>query len=462
MTLLAIYLSMLVGAVCTVIALTAMRRREKHNIGKLGWLCLVLLTPPLGLLLFVFFAGKRISAEHCKRKQLELPEGPADAGDSGPLAAIARARGLPPPSNCNRFEWFTSPESMRAALLDLIQSAETRLFIHSFILVDDDLGKELIQILAEKAHDGVEVKLMVDGFGSVLFPQGLFDQLEKAGGKATRFKPLSRLSRFAYSNFRNHRKLVCVDGCRALIGGANLVEYEVTDNPDAETWIDYFARIDGIAARQLETMFVSDWNFTTDEHLAVTPSREVNASDDFREAGTSIQVIPVGPDGPDEILDDIWLTAINRANSRVWIVTPYFVPSPIAMGALMMAARRGIDVRVMFPSESDVPPADSARHDYADDLNEVGGVIYRYPDRMVHAKMLLVDTEVAFIGSANFDMRSFFLNYELTLGVLGKDKIAEMADWFEMLSANCIEGPKPATWQRRSLRVLTRIFAEEL
>lgn len=473
MTLLLVYLSMIVGAVCTVVALTAMRRREKHNIGKLGWLCLVLLTPPVGLILFIFFGGKRVSAEHSERSQVDLPECDLDEDFEGPLATIARSRGLPAPSSCNRFDWFTEPEAMKAALIELIQSAKSRIFVHAFILSDDDLNEELFRILAQKARDGIEVRLMIDGFGSFLFPDRLLKQLQDAGGNTTRFKPLSRLSRFAYSNFRNHRKLICVDGCRALIGGANFVEYEVTEQPDDDTWIDYFVRIDGVAARQLEAIFVSDWNFTTNDKLAIDDVRDEatspNASDSLprplpsnkSDDRTRLLVIPVGPDGPDEILDDVWLTSIHRAKSRVWIITPYFVPPPIAMGALMMAARRGLDVRVMFPSESDVAPADSARHDYVDDLAKVGAKILRYPDRMVHAKMLLIDSDVAFVGSANFDMRSFFLNYEMTVGVFSQPKVQEMADWYETLSTQCIEGPKKATWVRRSMRVLTRIVAEE-
>ncbi len=147
-----IYLSMLVGAVCT---LTAMRRREKHNIGKLGWLALILLTPPVGLILFVIFGGKKISAEH-------------------------------------------------------------RVFVHSFIFIDDNVGRAIIDRLCEKARLGVEVRLMVDGFGSFEFPEDLLHRVTNAGGKTTRFKPLSKFSRFAYLNFRNHRKLVVADGARAM------------------------------------------------------------------------------------------------------------------------------------------------------------------------------------------------------------------------------------------------------
>lgn len=457
-----IYLAMLVGAVCTIVALTAMRRREKHNIGKFGWLLLLLVTPPIGLLLFLIFGGKKVSAEHDNRETVVLPESDeSEAETASSVAKIATIRGLPRPSKNNRLTVLRSPESMYTALFDLIDSARERLFVHTFILVDDKVGNQIIDRLCEKSRSGVEVHLMIDGFGSWMFSDELLDQVTRAGGHTTRFKPLSKFSRFAYLNFRNHRKYIIADGDRAFVGGANFVEYEMTPTPDDETWIDYGLRIDGTAARQLEAVFLSDWNFTSGGNIERTTSEipQIANSDDDQ---ATLQIIPVGPDGPTEILDDIWLTAINRAKERVWIITPYFVPPPMAMRSLAMAVRRGVDVQVMYPDESDMPPADYARRDYVMDLHELGAVIHRFPNKMVHAKMLLVDHEVAYGGSANFDMRSFFLNYELVIGIFDRPKIDEMAGWFSSLADRCIEGPKPDTWNRKFWGVLTRVFGEEL
>ena len=457
-----IYLAMLLGAFCTLVALTAMRRREKHNVGKFGWLVLILLTPPIGLILFIIFAGKKISAEHDQRNLVALPNPQSrNASDDNTLAEIAVTRGIPSPSSNNRMLVHTSPQSMLRALFELIDSAQHRLLIHTFILVDDAIGNEIVDRLCQKARRGVQVRLMVDGFGSFLFPDESLQRVTDAGGRASRFKPVSKLSRFAYSNFRNHRKMVIADGDRAFIGGANLVEYEITENPDNDTWIDYGLRIDGVAARQVEAVFLSDWKFATGEELA-TSQGEVNLGDCQPDDMATLQVVPVGPDGPTEIMDDLWLTAINRARERVWIVTPYFVPPPMAMRSLAMAVRRGVQVRIIYPNESDMAPADYARFEYARDLKDLGAKILRLPEKMVHAKMLLVDEEVAYCGSANFDMRSFFLNYELVVGIFNPSRIHEMADWFDELSSRCDEGPEADTWQRRSMSVLTRIFGEEL
>lgn len=457
-----VYISMIIGAFCTLIALTAMRRREKHNVGKFGWLLLLIATPPIGLVLFALLGGKKISAEHDSREIVELPQ-PVDAENDTEsyLAKIAETRGLARPSNDNRMELLVTPESIHEALFDLIDSARERLFVHTFMLIDDKVGNRIVDCLCEKAKSGVEVRLMVDGFGSFRFPNGLLDKVQQAGGHITRFKPFSHFSRFAYLNFRNHRKVAVADGNRTLLGGANFVEYEITTDPDDETWIDYAMQIEGIAARQIEAVFLSDWNFATADDVQPTAG-EIPSVGDPSSSRTTLQVIPVGPDGPTEILDDLWLTAINRAKDRVWILTPYLVPPPLAMRSLAIAVRRGVDVQIVYPDNSDMPPADFARHDYVTDLHRLGATILRMPDRMLHAKMLIADQEVAYGGSANFDMRSFFLNYELVVGVFDSQKIDELARWFEELAERCIEGPKEATTKRKLLGVLTRIFGEEL
>ncbi|MCM2374375.1 phospholipase D-like domain-containing protein [Aporhodopirellula aestuarii] len=457
-----IYFAMLVGALCTIVALTAMRRREKHNVGKFGWLLLLLLTPPIGLILFLIFGGKKVSAEHANRETIVLPKpDESDAEVESSIAEIATIRGIPKPSRNNRLNVLTTPKSMHDSLFALIESAERRLFVHTFILIDDDVGNRLIDRLCEKARAGVEVRLMVDGFGSFLFSDDLLDKVSDAGGHVTRFKPLSKFARFAYLNFRNHRKFAIADGNRAFLGGTNFVEYEMTPEPDDDTWIDYGMAIEGTAARQVEAVFVSDWNFTTGEEVKRTTDTVPQVSDSADDRST-LQVIPVGPDGPPEILDDLWLTAINRAKDRVWIVTPYFVPPPMAMRSLAMATRRGVDVRIIYPNESDMGLADYARRDYVVDLDNLGAKLHLLPDRMVHAKLLLIDREVAYAGSANFDLRSFFLNYELVVGIFNQSKVDEIANWIETLTKRCVDGPVKDTLKRKFLGVMTRIFAEEL
>lgn len=461
-----IYLGMVSGAICTLIAMTAMRRGGTHNIGKIGWLSLILLTPPIGLPLFLWLGGKKISAEHDRRELVKMPKTRQVADVSSSMANVASSRGLSQPSGDNQLVLLDTPEKIEETLFDLVESAERRLFIHTFVLIEDKLGMKLIDQLCSKASEGIDVRLMIDGFGSFFFPNKHLEKLRSAGGKAVRFKPFRHLSQFAYFNFRNHRKIVVVDGARAMLGGANLVEYELTQEPDEDTWVDLSLRIDGEVAKQIESVFLSDWQFASDgkfEFESNVSQSDAETHDlDSSEESATLQLIPVGPDGPSEIIDDLWLTAIGRARHRVWIVTPYFVPPPSAMRTLVMAIRRGVDVRIIVPEKSDMRLADYARFDYFSELHRTGANIFRLPERVVHAKVVLIDEEVAYVGSANFDFRSFFLNYELTVGIFNKSKTQEVAAWFESIQQRCDAGIAKDTWRSRFLGTVSRMIAEEL
>jgi cardiolipin synthase len=211
----------------------------------------------------------------------------------------------------------------------------------------------------------------------------------------------------------------------------------------------------------VEAIFLSDWRFTTGQSREPTERVQPPCDTPFTKPAT-LQVIPVGPDAPAELLQDLWITAINRATKRVWIVTPYFVPPPMALRSLAMAARRGLDIRILIPNQSDVWPPDFVRYRYAADLHDLGAKILRFPEKMVHAKIMLVDDEVAFLGSANCDNRSLFLNYELVIAIFDAWHISEVSTWFQELEARSEKGPAEETWKLRVIGLLTRVFADEL
>ena len=275
-----------------------------------------------------------------------------------------------------------------------------------------------------------------------------------------RFKAMSQLTRLAYLNFRNHRKLAVVDGERAILGGANIVEDEMTTESNGDTCVDLSVWIEGPAATQLQAVFCRDRNFETDENLPPSELEESDAADPGE--GSRLTVMPIGPDGPDEILDDFWQFAIHQAKHRIWICTPYFVPPPMAMRSLELACRRGIDVQIIVPQVSDLRPVDYARFAYFKDLIEVGCKVYRYPDRMVHAKVGIIDDLVALVGSANFDVRSFFLNYELSVLIHDKETISQVSSWYEELSQGCESGVTDRSTFRSAMATAVRLFADEL
>ncbi|MGB7327333.1 MAG: phospholipase D-like domain-containing protein [Rubripirellula sp.] len=455
------YISSVLGAFLTILAMTIIRNEQRHSVGRIGWLGLTLLSPPVGLLLFLWLGGRKISAEHDQRKLVDMPTLPgAGQEPNDALEQLLLARKLCPPTTGNHVRLLSHPSKVREGFMDLIDSAEEAIYVMTFILDQRDSADAIVGRLCEKARSGVQVRLLVDGFGSFMLPEEQLQKVRDAGGRAHRFKAMSQLSRLAYLNFRNHRKLAVADGKRAILGGANIVEEEVTDDPGEDAWVDLSLWIEGPAATQLQSVFCSDWSFETDENLPPMKLEEDDAAD--ADEGSRLTVMPIGPDGPDEILEDFWQFAIHQARQRIWICTPYFVPPPHAMRSLELACRRGIDVQVLVPQVSDLRPVDYARFDYFKDLLDVGCKVHRVPDRMVHAKIGIVDDLVALVGSANFDVRSFFLNYELSVLVHDKTTISQVSDWYEDLASGCDSGLTNRSTFRSAMATAARLFASEL
>jgi cardiolipin synthase len=455
------YISSVVGAFLTILAMTIIRNEQRHSVGRIGWLGLILLSPPIGLILFLFLGGRKISAEHEQRELVDMPTLPgAEKNPRDGFEHLSLKRGLCPPTTGNRLRLLSHPAEVRDAFMELIDSAEKAIYIMTFIMDEKDSSDAIVDRLCEKARNGVQVRLLVDGFGSFLLPEEHLQRVRDAGGRAHRFKAMSQLTRLAYLNFRNHRKLAVVDGERAILGGANIVEDEMTTESNGDTWVDLSVWIEGPAATQLQAVFCSDWNFETDENLPPSELEESDAADP--DEGSRLTVMPIGPDGPEEILDDFWQFAIHQAKHRIWICTPYFVPPPMAMRSLELACRRGIDVQILVPQASDLRPVDYARFDYFKDLIEVGCKVYRYPDRMVHAKVGIIDDLVALVGSANFDVRSFFLNYELSVLIHDKETISRVSTWYEELSQGCESGVTDRSTFRSAMATAVRLFADEL
>lgn len=461
------YCSSVAGAFLTIVAMTVMRADERHNLGKIGWLALTLLSPPVGLLLFLWLGGHRISTEHRRRKPISIAPSESDdvppEEDSDRYRAFLRDYGVCAATGGNQVRLLSEVREVRDEFLALIRSAKQSIFVMTFILDNKDSANEIVDALCQRAREGVEVRLLCDGFGSFWLSEKQLQRVRDAGGKARRFKPFSQWSRLAYFSFRNHRKLMVVDGRTAILGGANIVQDEMARRRDDESWVDLSLRIDGPAAGQMQAVFQSDWGFVTGETLPKqSPPRDVGRDEVCSKALSELTLLPIGPDGIDEVLNDFWQYAIHHAKERIWICTPYFVPPPLAMYSLEIACRRGIDVRVLVPDQSDLRAVDYARIDFFEELQSKGATILRYPDRMVHAKIGIVDQDVAVVGSANFDVRSFFLNYELSVAVHDAETIGRVTHWLEQLAADCQRGPEPKTWTRSVLGTMTRIFASEL
>jgi len=319
-------------------------------------------------------------------------------------------------------------------LLRAIRDAKDHIHMEYFILKDDGLGREIIHALEERAQAGVEVRLLVDGVGSAHLPRRFFRNLEKAGGKHAVFFP-SLIPYVNYRvNYRNHRKIGVIDGKTAFIGGFNIGDDYIGKDPRWGYWRDCAVRIHGTGAYAAQLRFLLDWNYAAGhDSIEFIDSGELK-SRYFPEMehteGVILQVVSGGPDTHWNAVKESYLKMINSATESVYLQTPYFIPDESITDALRIAALSGIDVRVMIPDQPDHMFVYWTSHSYVEELLDSGVRAYCYNNGFLHAKTIVIDGTVASVGSANWDMRSFHLNFE-TNAIMYNRKIAgELHDAF--------------------------------
>lgn len=305
-----------------------------------------------------------------------------------------------------------------AALRSGILNARQRISIGTYILANDAVGRELTALLTQRAREGIEVRLLIDAIGSRRPPWLALRRFKAAGGQLTRFNPLLSLRGRGSANWRNHRKIAVFDGSTAIVGGQNLGLWYVGDRPRRRRFRDASFVLKGPAAAALENVFLTDWCQAT----GTAPHELTDALQACPVAAgnVSAEVVDSGPDAPDDPLWQRLRTLLGSAQQQIDIITPYFVPDPGLMAVLRERLAAGIRVRILVPRFSDHPITDFARRASLRQLHDLGAEVRYHYRGILHAKLIVVDTTTAVIGSANFDMRSFFLNYEIGVVLKGE------------------------------------------
>jgi cardiolipin synthase len=326
----------------------------------------------------------------------------------------------------NEVELLVDGEATFASLLAGIDRAKKYVLVQFYIVRDDRIGRELRNRLAAKARQGVEVRFLYDEFGSRDLPASYRKAIEAAGAVVVPFGAARGPGNRLQVNFRNHRKIVVVDGVEGWVGGLNVGDEYLGRDPEIGGWRDTHLRIAGPAVLGLQLSFVEDWSWATGELLFGSLDWPAQAR-----GKSAVLVLPSGPADRLETASLMYQQAIQAARQRVWIASAYFVPDGAVLGSLHLAALRGVDVRLLIPDHSDNPIVDAAAESYLEPLIGSGVRVYRYRGGLLHSKHFLIDDRVAGVGTANLDNRSLRLNFEVTAIVVDAAFAQQVATMFE-------------------------------
>lgn len=349
----------------------------------------------------------------------------------------------------NRITILTDGRHKFTSLLADIEKATTSIHVMYYILKPDSVGRSLLDALTKKAAQGVEVRILIDAMGGRMLRPSHFSRLVEAGGKFAFFFPPKLKYINLKLNYRNHRKLVIIDGQVGYMGGFNVANEYVGKNKRFGNWRDTHLRITGGCIQDMDARFILDWRFASKENLVIShafypPSPE--------EGNTGVQIVSCGPDSPQTEVKLGYLKMIASAKKNIYIQTPYFVPDDSILEALKMAALSGVDVRLMIPCKPDHIFVYWATYSYVGILLNAGAKIYIYDNGFLHAKTITVDGEVTSVGSANFDIRSFYLNFETNAFIFDRAEAYKMEAIFEMDMAHSHQLTRQA-YRNRSLMI---------
>ena len=426
--------------------------RNRKNIGAtFAWLAALFFMPVLGFVLYLIF-GQTFNREKmfnvkaeldAKQKSLlkgqleELQEYKAGPSDNELNKYLAMAHMLLVSDMAlvtenNQIQVYTDGNDKFNALLDAIKNAKQHIHIEYYIIRNDDLGHKVVAALAAKAKEGVEVRLIYDGLGCAKLPRKFFKELTDAGGQVAGFFerkiPVLNIRVNYNKNYRDHRKIVVIDGTTGFVGGFNIGDEYLGKGP-LGYWRDTHLKLNGYAVGMLQVRFFQDWSFAAKEVLDAEPKyfpKEQDVTGD-----SAVQIVSCGPDTQWEPIKKGFIALINSATETIYIQSPYFVLDESVMEALKIAALTGVDVRVMIPCKPDHPFVYWTSYANVGELLAVGARAYTYDNGFIHSKTVVVDGLASSVGTANWDVRSFRLNFETNAFIYDQEIAAVLKTAFE-------------------------------
>lgn len=313
-------------------------------------------------------------------------------------------------------------------LIKDIENAKEHIHLEYFIIKDSDIGRKIKDLLIKKAKQGVSVKILYDDVGCwrFWFHRDFFNEMKNSGIKIVPFLPAKFPFLGGKVNYRNHRKIAVIDGKIGYTGGINIGDEYVGKNKKFGYWRDTHIRIEGTSVYMLQMIFLTDWYYTTKEAI-----KDGNYFPKLTEIGSSmVQIIASGPDSHWEYIHYAYFCAIGQAKKSIYIETPYFIPDESLLVSLKSASLSGIDVKIIFPKIADHKMVNNASYSYFDDILRSGGKVYLYNKGFIHSKVIIIDDKIVSTGSANMDLRSFMINFEINAFIYDKKIVERMTNDF--------------------------------
>ncbi len=408
----------------------------------IAWLLAIVAFPGVGAVTYLLLARPSIRRTTRRRRQFGRrlrtgmfaegvpagPEGPPLQSQALSIMHLSAAITGHLPTSGNHAELLAEDEQAFGRIEAALASAKRSIWAEYYIINNDETGWRFLDLLAERARAGVEVRLLYDAIGSGSINKPRLEAILKAGGRAEVFLPLNPLRRRWSVHLRNHRKLIVVDGQIGFTGGMNIGdEYSGRGRrKGGKRFRDSHLELIGPAVGSLGATFAEDWTFATGEGLALPPVPEPKPG-----AKTVVAVVPSGPDQEHNANALVYFSAINSSERRCWLTSPYFIPDEPTEQALCSAALRGVDVRIIVPGRPDVPLVGWVARSFYPRLVHAGVRVFEYMPEMLHGKTLVVDSELSIVGSANVDMRSFRLNFEVGALLYDRQFAAGLEGCFE-------------------------------
>ena len=437
----------------------------------LGWLLAIFTIPVGGALLYLMVGRNRRKNNLLRRKSPSLIDGtqlidPLTFEISERHRKIVRLiqknNGFNPSAD-NSITLLKDGGLTFNSIFNALEKATDFIHLQYYIFEEGDLADKLLNVFHRKIEQGVKIRLTYDGIGSFSLSKSYLKRLKEIGVEAFPFLPF-RFGRFLRSvNYRNHRKIIVIDGVVAFTGGINISDKYLKGDKILGKWHDMHLRIEGSAVRDLNLIFLEDWQLVSEQEIA--PVRKA-ISKNISKPLSMVQIVSSGPDDDFPAIEEVYFSMINSAEDYLYIVNPYIIPSAAILTALETAAISGIDVRLLVSENNDSKLVNWSVHSYFENLLRAGVKIYLFREGFVHSKIVMSDDEIASVGTANIDIRSFDQNYEVNAmvydaefaKVLKKDFLTDCHQSNELIFEEHLKRP----WLDKLKEGVARIFSPVL